>query len=161
MKKKIVECPQIRYHISYDKNLSLKDLEDLINLIRISNNDALQEMGISRSKGNDLQRIEKIQPGSIDIVTVLSVVSSVITIGSFVYSSSKAINKNAEEEYNKNLRGTKRDKKLHNRSKITVQNNEDSDIYIDNSFTVHIHVNNEDDIRQKLETFLPNDDYRE
>ena len=61
-------CPQIRYHISYDKNLSLKDLEDLINLIRISNNDALQEMGISRTKGNDLQRIEKIESGSIDFL---------------------------------------------------------------------------------------------
>ena len=27
------EYPQIRYHITYDESLTLKDLEDLINLI--------------------------------------------------------------------------------------------------------------------------------
>ena len=74
---KIIECPQIRYHITYDDDLTLKDLEDLINLIRVANNDALQEMGISRAKGNGLQRVEKIQPGSIDIITVLNVVVSI------------------------------------------------------------------------------------
>ena len=96
---KTIECPQIRYHITYDEDLTLKDLEDLINLIRVANNDALQEMGISRAKGNDLQRVEKIQPGSIDIVTVLSVVSSAITIGAFVCNAIKSINKKTEEEY--------------------------------------------------------------
>ena len=35
-KIKTVEYPQIRYHISYDENLTLKDLEDLIGLIRIA-----------------------------------------------------------------------------------------------------------------------------
>ena len=49
-----------------------KDLEDLINLIRVAINAALQEMRISRAKANDLQRVEKILPGSIDIVTALS-----------------------------------------------------------------------------------------
>ena len=158
--RKIIEYPQIRYHITYDENLTLKDLEDLINLIRVANNNALQELGISRTKGNDLQIVEKIQPGSIDIVTVLSVISSAITIGSFVYSAIKAINKKAEEEYNKDLHGTKRDKKLHNRNKISVKNNENSNIYIDNSSTVHIHVHNEGDVRKNLEVLLSHDDNR-
>ena len=158
---KIIECPQIRYHITYDEDLTLKDLEDLINLIRVANNDALQEMGISRAKGNDLQRVEKIQPGSIDIVTVLSVVSSAITIGAFVCNAIKSINKKTEEEYNKDLRGTKRDKRVHNRNKITVKNNENSEIYIDNSTTIHIHVHNDGDIRKILESLLSNDNRQE
>ena len=155
------EYPQIKYHITYDESLTLKDLEDLINLIRLSNNDALQEMGISRVKGNNLQRVEKIQPGSIDIVTAIGVVSSAITIGTFVYSAIKSINKKAEEEYNKDLRGTKRDRKVHNRYKITVKNNENSDIYIDNSSAVHIHVHNEGDIRKILEVLQSNDNNEE
>ena len=118
-------------------------------------------MGISRAKGNDLQRVEKIQPGSIDIVTVLSVVSSAITIGTFVYNVIKTINKKSEEEYSKDLHGTKRDKKLHNRNKITVKNNQNSNIYIDNSPTIHIHVHNKGDIRKILESLLSNEDHRE
>ena len=141
-KLKIIECPQIIYHITYDEDLTLKDLEDLIYLIRVANNDALQELGISRVKGNDLQRVEKIQPGSIDIVTMLSLASSVITIGTFIINSIQHIIKKTNEEYNKDLRGTKKDKKVHHRYKITVKNNENSDIYVDNSSTIHIHVHN-------------------
>ena len=116
-------------------------------------------MGISRAKGNDLQRVEKIQPGSIDIVTVIGVASSAITIGAFVYNAIKSINKKAEEEYNRDLRGTKRDRKVHNRNKISIKNNENSDIYIDNSSTVHIHVHNKDDIRKILEGLNSNDNH--
>ena len=157
---KIIECPQIRYHITYDEDLTLKDLADLINLIRVANNDALQEMGISRAKGNGLQRVEKIQPGSIDIITVLNVVSSAITMGAFVGNAIKSISKKTEE-YNKDLRGIKRDKKVHNRNKITVKNNEKSDINIDNSCTIHIHVHNDGDGRKILESLLSNDNRQE
>ena len=52
---KVIECPQIRYHISYDENLTFKDLEDLLKIIRMSNNDVFQEMGISRAEENDMQ----------------------------------------------------------------------------------------------------------
>ena len=96
------EFPKIRYHITYDVNPTLKDLEEVINIIRVSTNDALQEIGVSRSKGNDLQRVDKIQPGSIDIVTVLGVISSALTIGTFVHN---LISKKAEEEYNAHLKG--------------------------------------------------------
>ena len=34
--EKTIKCPQIKYHISYHENLALKDLEDLIGLIRIA-----------------------------------------------------------------------------------------------------------------------------
>ena len=68
---KMTECPQVRYHITYDNNLTFKDLEDLLKLVRMSNNDIFQEMGISRSEGNDLQKIENIYPGSINIFAIL------------------------------------------------------------------------------------------
>ena len=86
-----IECPLIRYHISYDENLTFKDLEDLLHLIRTSNNDVLYKMGISREKGNDLQRIDKITPGSIDLVMALSIIASAITIGEFVSNAKKLI----------------------------------------------------------------------
>ena len=146
----LLECPQVRYHITYDENLTLKDLEDLINLIRVSNNDVLQEMGISRSKGNDLQRIEKIQPGSIDIVTVLSVVSSVITIGEFLIKVGKLIKNKADTERARDLEGTRYDKKVYYRNKLTIANIEQVNI-IDNSYVFNIHVHNIVDIRKIIE----------
>ena len=74
--EKMLECPQVRYHITYDKNLTFKDLEDLLRLVRMSNNDIFQEMGISRSEGNDLQKIENIYPGSINIFAILKMILS-------------------------------------------------------------------------------------
>ena len=72
----MLECPQIRYHITYDQNLTFKDLEDILKLVRISNNDIFQEMGISRSEGNNLQKIESIHPGSISIFAILKKIVS-------------------------------------------------------------------------------------
>ena len=148
--EQMIECPQVRYHITYDENLSLKDLEELINLIRVSNNDVLQGMGVSRSKGNDLQRVERIQPGSIDIVTILSVVSSVITIGEFVFKVGKLIKNKADDERNKELEGTKYDKKVYYRNELTVENIAQVNI-VDNSYVLNIHIHNIEEIRNIIE----------
>ena len=75
-KEKTIECQQIRYHVTYDDNLTFKDLEDLLKLVRMSNNDIFQEMGISRVEGNDLQKIENIYPGSINIFAILEKILS-------------------------------------------------------------------------------------
>ena len=75
-KHKKIAYPQIRYHISYDENLKMKDLEDILHLLRIANNNALYEIGISRSKSNDLQRIDQIEPGSINLTTILTEILS-------------------------------------------------------------------------------------
>lgn len=73
------ECYQIRYHITYDENLTFKDLEDLLKLIRLSTNDILQEIGVSRSDGNDMQKIASIYPGSINLIAFLKEVISIGT----------------------------------------------------------------------------------
>jgi hypothetical protein len=157
-KKRIIESPQIRYHISYDENLTLKDLEDLINLIRISNNDALQEMGISRSKGNDLQRIEKIEPGSIDLITVLGVAASVITIADYTWKVIKSINQRKKAEREKDLTGTRSDKKLYQRSEVVINNEKVQNVYIDNAsaFTINIHVHNAGEANKFMEVLKSN-----
>lgn len=152
--KRIIERPQIKYHISYDEPLTLKDLEDLLHLLRTSNNDVLHEMGISREKGNDLQRIEKIEPGSIDIVAVLSVISSVVTIGEFVCKAGKLIANKIKLEREQDLRGTRRNKKVYYRNEVTVNDSELSSIYVDNSsFVINLHIHNTEDI-DKITDFL-------
>ena len=79
--QRISEYTQIRYHILYDENLTLKDLEDLLHLLRVSNNNLLCEMGFSRAKGNELQKIEKIEPGSINLITFLKEILSITEDG--------------------------------------------------------------------------------
>ena len=157
-KEKTIECPQIRYHISYDENLTLKDLEDLINLIRISNNDALQEIGISRSKGNDLQRIEKIEPGSIDFITVLGVTASVITIADFIWKVIKFIDQRKKNAREKDLTGTRNDKKLYYRNEVIVNNEQQQNFCIDNSstFTINIHIHNAGEANKFIEILKSN-----
>ena len=150
IEEKMLKCPEVRYHITYDENLTLKDLEELIKLIRVSNNDVLQEMGISRSKGNDLQRVERIQPGSIDIVTIISVVSSVITIGEFLFKVGKLIKSKADDERSKDLEGTKSDKKVYYRNKLTIENIEQINI-VDNSRILNIHIHNTEEMRNIIE----------
>lgn len=144
------EYPQIRYHITYDENLTFKDLEDLLKLIRLSNNDVLQEMGISRAKGNDLQRIEKVESGSIDFVTALGVISSVVGIVDFAWNIIKYINERKQAEREKDLNGTKKDKKLYYRNEITVGDSKITNIDSPSIYTINIHIHNKGDINEIL-----------
>jgi len=147
---KIKEYPQIRYHITYDENLTFKDLEDLLKLIRLSNNDVLQEMGISRAKGNDLQRIEKVESGSIDFVTALGVISSVVGIVDFAWNIIKYINERKQAEREKDLNGTKKYKKLYYRNEITVGDSKITNIDSPSIYTINIHIHNKGDINEIL-----------
>ena len=138
---KTIECLQIRYHITYDENLTLKDLEDLINLIRISNNDALQEMGISRSKGNDLQRIEKIEPGSIEIIMGIL---DVISVAEFVFKSGKLIYNKIKSKRERPNRNPREDRKVYEKYDVSVkveERPEDRDQNII-SYVVNVYVGN-------------------
>lgn len=146
----MIKCPQIRYHITYDESLALKDLEDLLYLIRVSNNDILQEMGISRAKGNDLQRVEKIQPGSIDIVTTINVVAASITIVDFLVKVGKRIKNKVKEAKEKKLEGTKNDKKVYYRNNLIIENAEQVNV-INNTYEFNIHVDNIDDVKTLIE----------
>lgn len=148
--KKTIERPEIRYHITYDEILTIKDLEDLLYLIRISTNDVLQEMGISRAKGNNLQRVEKIQPGSIDIVTVINVVAASITIVDFLIKVGKSIKNKVKEAKEKKLKGTKNDKKVYYRNNLIIENFEQVNI-INNTYEFNIHVDNLEDIKAIIE----------
>lgn len=141
-KNKEIECPEIRYHITYDENLTLKELEDIINLIRISTNDALYEMGIPRSKANALQRIEKIEPGSIEIVMetiqeIIGIAGDIAGIISLTSGIVISIRNRIISKRDRIDRKPREDKKLYEKYKVIAEIEEraNSKIYI-----VHIHV---------------------
>lgn len=145
-KDRIIECPQIKYHISYDENLTLKDLEDLINLIRISNNDALQEMGIPRSRGNDLQRIEKIEPGSIEIImAIIEAVSNIISVGHFIETVGQIISNKIRSKRERSIRNSREDRKVYEKYELIVSI-ENYDNGNSNTYIFHIHICNHDSI---------------
>ena len=134
----VAEYPQIIYHITYDESLTLKDFEDLINLIRISNNDALQKMGISRSKGNDLQRIEKIEPGSIQLImTIIEVVSNIVSAGHFVEKIKEIITNKIRNKRDRLERNPREDRKVYEKREITVNIEGQTDYTI--VISIHIH----------------------
>ena len=135
------ECPQLRYHITHEEVLTLKDLEDLINLIRISNNDTLQEMGISRTKGNDLQKIDKIEPGSIEIImAVISVLSDLITIGVFAKNTIKRICDKMKSKRERPKRNPREDRKVYEKYESLVEIEERPTS--ENTYVIHIHIYN-------------------
>lgn len=141
----MIECPQIRYHISYDEKLALKDLEDLINLIRISNNDTFQEMGISRARGNDLQRIEKIEPGSIEIVmAIIDVVSNIISVGHFIETAKEIITNRIRSRREKSFKKARDDRKVYEKHDVAVNLKETKNFHAENTTTyiLHIHIYN-------------------
>ena len=134
----VAEYPQIIYHITYDESLTLKDFEDLINLIRISNNDAFQKMGISRSKGNDLQRIEKIEPGSIQLImTIIEVVSNIVSAGHFVEKIKEIITNKIRNKRDRLERNPREDRKVYEKREITVNIEGQTDYTI--VISIHIH----------------------
>ena len=136
------EHPQIRYHITYDESLTLKDLEDLIGLIRIATNNALEEMGISRAKANALQKIEKIEPGSIqmimdtirEVISIVGDVASAIGLarGIAIFIRNRILAKRERPE-----RNPREDKKVYEKYDVTVEVEERSNPTV---YIVHIHI---------------------
>ena len=138
----VAEYPQIIYHITYDESLTLKDLEDLINLIRTSTNNALVEMGVPRAKANSLQKIEKIEPGSIQIImdTIQEIVGMLGDIAGIVGLANSIlffICKKMRERREKLERSPKEDKKIYEKYNVTAEIEEGSN---PTAYIVHIHV---------------------
>lgn len=136
------EYPQIKYHITYDESLTLKDLEDLINLIRISTNNALEEIGIPRAKANSLQKIEKIEPGSIQMImeTIQEIIEMVEDIASVIGLARKIgifIRNRITAKRERSNRNPKEDKKVYEKYEVTVEVEEESNPMV---YIVHIHV---------------------
>lgn len=149
---KTIECPQIRYHITYDENLTLKDLEDLLKLIRMSNNDIFQEMGISRAEGNDLQRIAKIEPGSIEMVMDMireiaefaGDVAPMVSAIKFVRESAQSIADKIKLRLERPNRNPREDRKIYEKYEVIVEIEERPSFSDDNAtiYVVHIHICN-------------------
>ena len=134
-----MDYSRIRYHITYDENLTFKDLEDLINLIRISNNDVLHEMGIPRSKGNELQRIEKVESGSIEIImAIIEVLSDIVSVGRFVETVTEIIAGKIRDRRDRPVRNPREDRKVYEKHKVTVEMKGDANTVM----IVHIHIYN-------------------
>ena len=138
----VIEYPQIRYHITYDESLTLKDLEDLINLIRISTNDALGKLGIPRAKANALQKIEKMEPGSIEIImdTIKEIVEMAGDIAEVVGLASSILiflRNKMRERLDRPNRNPREDKKVYEKYKVIAEIEERSNPTV---YIVHIHV---------------------
>ena len=151
-KSRAIEGSQIRYHITYDENLTFKDLEDLLHLIRISNNDVLHKMGVPKRQVNGLQRIENVDSGSIEIVLeafekiieVINDVATVISAIGFVHESVKAIINKIKARAERPARNPREDRKVHDKYEIIIEIeerpsniNENATIYV-----IHIHICN-------------------
>lgn len=136
------KCPTINYHISYDEDLNLKDLEDLIRLIRISNNSVLNEFGLSKQKGNSIQKVSMIKPGSINILLVLSILANVASFTELLDKVIKHIKKKINDKKNKNYgKNTHPDKPIYHKFDIDIncdfENCEIDDLYFNVEFKVH------------------------
>ena len=139
---KTIECPQIRYHITYDENITLKDLEDLIGLIRIGTNNALEEIGIPRAKANALQKIEKIEPGSIQMIMetireVLAIVGDVAGAIGLAHSIAIFIRNRIAAKRERTQRTPKEDKKVYEKYEVTVDVEKQSNPMV---YIVHVHI---------------------
>ena len=139
---KTTEHPQIRYHITYDESLTLKDLEDLIGLIRISTNSALEKIGIPRAKANALQKIEKIEPGSIQMIMetireVLAIVGDVAGAIGLAHSIAIFIRNRIAAKRERTQRTPKEDKKVYEKYEVTVDVEEQSNSMV---YIVHVRI---------------------
>lgn len=149
---KVIEHPQIRYHITYDKNLTFKDLEDLLHIIRISNNDVLREMGVPRPRANDLQKIEQIEPGSIEIIIetikeILEAVNDTATVFSalrFVQGSVKSMLDKIRTRQERPERNPREDRKVYDKYELMVEIEERPHALGENFtiYVIHIHICN-------------------
>ena len=128
---------QARFHICYDKAITMKDFEDVIKLVRVSNNELLHQNGVSKSKANEMQKIDKILPGSIEIVLdvseILGIVASIATIGGFILQAAEII-KRKLNEHRERERRPREDKKVDDKYAV--------DITIVEQNTVKIYINN-------------------
>ena len=142
---KTIDHPEIRYRITYVENLTFKDLEDLINLIRVSNNNAFQQLGVPRAKGNELQRIEKVEHGSIEIVLesikeildAIKVAKPLITAINFVHISVEHIVNKIKLRRERQNRSAKEEKKVYEKNEVTVEVVQCSDSAV---YVIHINV---------------------
>ena len=128
---------QARFHICYDKAITMKDFEDVINLVRVSNNELLYQNGVSKSKANKLQKIDKVLPGSIEIVLdvseILKMLASIATIGGFILQAAEII-KRKINEHRERERKPKEDNKAYDKYAVyvTIVEQNTVEIYINN-----------------------------
>ena len=151
-KDKTNVCPQIGYHITYEENLTFKDLEELLHLIRISNNDALREMGVPRHQANELQRIEKIEPGSIEIILekIMEIIeavddaATVISAIEFAQRSVKSIFDTIRRRRERPAKNPREDRKVYDKHEVIGEVEERPSDSRENCiiYVIHIHICN-------------------
>ena len=143
---------QARFHICYDKAITMKDFEDVINLVRVSNNELLHQHGVSKPKANEMQKIDKVLPGSIEIVldfskileTVANIetIANIATIGGFIINAVEIIKRKINERRERE-RTPREDKKVYDKNAVYITIVEQN--------TVEIYINNGADARDTIE----------
>ena len=81
----------ISFHISYQKNLSLKDLIEVESIINKAYGRTLKSFDCKVKNFNDYLKVESIQNGSVDLITFIAFVADLATIADFGLAIGMAI----------------------------------------------------------------------
>ena len=144
----IIERPKLFLKVSYEKDLSIKDTIDILDLLRKAINNTYRKYGIKITGINKYTTIKSIKEGSIDIEAVLEIVANAFTIVSLCLDIYKSIKEIVEATHKKiEQKNNHYDRPIYVRNKIIINGKDNNvNIIINNSheYCEPIYIDNKD-----------------